>query len=51
MASCDGNKMTGITPISMLSASYSVTNNTVNAITTALLNFRVNSYVLTNDSI
>ena len=51
MAACMANKMTGITPISMLTASYSVTNNSVNAITAAYLVFRINSLVNSTDLI
>lgn len=51
MASCTSNKMTGITAISLLSATYTVTNNSVNAITTALLDFKINSNIIINDNI
>ena len=51
MASCLSNKISGITPISMFSASYSVTNNSINAITAAFLLFKINSLVIVTDLI
>lgn len=51
MGRCSGNKMNGITPINFLTASYSVTNSSVNAVTSAFLLFKISSVVITSDTI
>lgn len=43
--------MAGITPIGVITASYLVNSNGVNAVTSAFLNFKVNSLVLITDTI
>lgn len=51
MGRCSGNKMNGITAINFLTASYSVTNSSVNAVTSAFLLFKISSVVITSDTI
>lgn len=46
-----GNKISNITPITIISASYSVTNNSVNAVTSGFLLFKINSLVVVTDTI
>jgi hypothetical protein len=51
MAKCLSTQITGITPSSFISATYTVTNSTVNAITNAYLNIQINSMLIATDNI
>ena len=51
MARCSGNKVVGIVPVNVISASFIVNNYTVNAVTAAFLLFKINSVVINSDTI
>lgn len=43
--------MTGITPVSFISSSYTVTNSTINAVTSSFLSLQINSFIMPADII
>lgn len=51
MAKCLSTPITGITPANFISATYTVTNSTVNAITSAFLSVKINSMMIATDII